>query len=107
MTKDLLAARLERKRLKREYSSLFEDLSALFYRIDPMGINFEVNPDEYDAETGTILPGVLQLETVGEIEQVIREEFAVWFGACPIEAAMYEELATETLSVLSRYRLAT
>jgi hypothetical protein len=102
---DLAAARAERKRLKREYSGLFEDLSALLYRIDPMGINFEVNPDEYDAEVGTILPRVLQLETAGEIQRVIREEFVRWFGTCPIEAATYEELAMETLEVLSRYRL--
>jgi len=98
-------ARAERKRLKREYSALFEDLSALLYRIDPAGVNFEINPDEYEPEVGTILPRVLQLDTVGEIEQVIREEIAFWFGALGIQAATYEEIAAETLALLVRYRL--
>jgi hypothetical protein len=103
---DFVLARAERKRLKREYSALFEDLSALLYRLDPMGINFEINPDEYEPEVGTILPRILTLETSAEIEPVIREEFDMWFGAgCAIEAATYEELATEILAVLSRYRL--
>lgn len=98
-------ARAERKRLKLQYSALFEDLSALLYRLDPMRLNFEINPDEYDPEVGTILPRVLELETAGEIESVIREEFAAWFGrATGIENATYEELAAEFLTVLDRYR---
>jgi len=105
---DFVLARIERKRLKREYSAIYEDLSALLYQIDPAGVNFEVNPDEYEPEVGTILPRILQLETAGEIEQVIREELAAWFGgAYGIQAATYEELATETLALLTRYRLST
>ena len=45
-----------RRRLKEEYGKLFDDLTAILFRADPVGINFEVNPDEYQPEAGTILP---------------------------------------------------
>jgi hypothetical protein len=102
---DIILARSERRRLKREYSALFEDLSALLYHLDPMGLNFGFNPDEYEPEVGTILPRVIQLETASDVESVIREEFAGWFGAdCRIEGATYEELGVEVLALLNRYR---
>ena len=102
---DRVLARAERKRLKQQYSALFEDISALLYHLDPMGLNYEINPDEYEPEAGTILPQVLDLETVEEIESVIRDEFKLWFGeGIRIEDASYEELAQEILAVLNRYR---
>jgi hypothetical protein len=102
---DTVVASAERKRLKREYAALFEDLTALLLRLDPMGLNFEVNPDEYEPEVGTILPRVFEFESPSEIEPVIREEFDRWFGGgMAIEDATYRELAEEVLVVLDRYR---
>jgi len=102
---DLVLQRADRKRLKSEYSALFEDLSALLYQVDPARLNFGINPDEYEPEAGTILPRVMELETASEIESVIREELERWFGGgTRIETATYEELATELLVVLNRYR---
>jgi hypothetical protein len=102
---DFVLARAERKRLKQQYGALFEDLSALLYHLDPMGLNYEVNPDEYEPEVGTILPRVLELESAAQVEAVIREEFDLWFGSgTAIEDAMYDELACEVLAVLNQYR---
>jgi len=43
------------KQLKRKYKSLFEEISSIIYKHDPVGINLSDNPDEYDIETGAIL----------------------------------------------------
>jgi hypothetical protein len=44
--------------LKAEYGQLVDSMSALLFRHDPIGIAFDnENTDEYDPETGTILPG--------------------------------------------------
>jgi hypothetical protein len=102
---DFVLARAECKRLKQEYTALFEDLSALLYRLDPAGVNYEINPDEYEPEVGTILPRVKELETVEDIEKVIREELEHWVGGgVRMERATYEELAVEVLALLERYR---
>ena len=46
----------ENKRLKAKYGSLFDSITALLFRHDPIGINFEDNTDEYEPEARTILP---------------------------------------------------
>lgn len=103
-TPDRVLARVERQRLKSLYAGLFEDLSAYLYEYDPMGLNYGVNPDEYEVEVDTILPRVLDAESPAEIALVLREEFDRWFGEAPIEAATYEELTEGVLGILERYR---
>lgn len=63
-----------------EYGSLFEKISAALFQDDPIGINFESNFDEYDAETSTILPRLRQASSVHEAEAIVYEEFCNWFG---------------------------
>jgi pimeloyl-ACP methyl ester carboxylesterase len=46
----------ERKRLQSDSERLFSELSAIIYRVDPIGLNVEENTDEYDREARTILP---------------------------------------------------
>ena len=71
----------ERRRLKEEYGQLFDAVSALLFRCDPIGINFEDNTDEYDAEAGTILPRLRLCFSASDTLQVVHEEFVHWFGA--------------------------
>lgn len=97
--------REERKRLKHEYEGLFTELSAYLFEADPMGLNYEINPDEYEPEVGTILPRVLELDTVDEIADVMREEFNRWFGGPAIFRSTYEDLAADVLAILRRYRM--
>ena len=46
----------ERDALKRQYGKLFAAISEVLFEADPVGINFEINPDEYEPEAGTIIP---------------------------------------------------
>ena len=54
----------ERRQLKAEYGALFDSITALLFRHDPIGINFEDNVDEYEPETGTILPRLRYLRVL-------------------------------------------
>jgi hypothetical protein len=87
----------ERRRLKAEYGELFDSIEAMLFRHDPIGINFEVNPDEYAPETGTILPRLRTCESSSDVLRVVHEEFSHWFGSdLAGSAERYAEIASET-----------
>jgi hypothetical protein len=65
----------ERRRLRAEYGEMFEATAALLFRHDPRGINFEDNADEYETETGTILPRLRGCQSAGDVQKVVHEEF--------------------------------
>jgi hypothetical protein len=91
--------RQRRKQVSDEYGALFAFASDLFFRIDPMGINFGDNADEYEPEVGTVLP---RLESAGSIEdckQIVREELAVWFDGVQLDAARTDQLSVELWSL--------
>lgn len=73
-------SRWRRRAVKRKYKTLFDDTSALLFRLDPIGINFEDNTDEYDPEVGTILPRLSRCYSSSEVRRVVFEEFCRWFG---------------------------
>jgi hypothetical protein len=85
-----------RRRAKAEYGKLFDVVSALLFRYDPAGINFEVNAGEYDIETETILPRLRTCRSAGDVQKVVHEEFVRWFSrptAGPPER--YAEMSSE------------
>ena len=57
----------QRRQSKAEYGQLFDSIAALLLLHDPIGINFEVNPDEYEPETGTILPRLRECQSAGDV----------------------------------------
>jgi hypothetical protein len=71
----------ERRLLKAEYGELFDSITALLFRHDPIGINFEVNPDEYQPEAATILPRLHNCESSDDVLRTVHEEFSRWFGS--------------------------
>jgi hypothetical protein len=86
----------ERRRLKAEYGELFDAVSALLFRHDPASINFEINPEEYNSEAGTILPRLKSCHGADEVRRVVHEEFVRWFDvetAGPSER--YQQIAAE------------
>jgi hypothetical protein len=86
----------ERRQLKAEYGELFDSVAALLFRHDPVGINFEINADEYRSEAGTILPRLRGCQSEGEVRQVIHEEFVRWFDADTAgPEERYAEIASE------------
>ncbi len=103
---DRVKASVDRQRLKREYAGMFQELSAYLYEQDPMGLNYGINPDEYEDEVGTILPRTLDAQSPADVVAVLREEFERWFGPrLRIENATYEDLAEGIFVIIDRYRL--
>lgn len=70
-----------RRRLRAAYGELFDSLSALLYRHDPIGINFGDNSDEYDLEAETIIPRLRTCRSAADTLQVVHAEFVRWFDA--------------------------
>ena len=70
-----------RQELKRLYGELFEQISAVLFAADPIGIKFESNTDEYDPEAGTIIPRLRECCSAEDARRVVYEEFVGWFGA--------------------------
>jgi len=70
----------ERRHLRQHYTSLYDDVSSILFRHDPIGINFETNTDEYDPEVGTILPRLKEANSEEDLIRIIHEEFVRWFN---------------------------
>ena len=79
----------ERQRLRSQYAGLYEATLALLYRHDPVGINFEINPDEYEPEVGTILPRLQSCESPKDVQRVVYAEFQRWFAN---SAGQYDDM---------------
>lgn len=93
-----------RRRLKAEYGTLFDSVSALLYRHDPIGINFEDNPDEYDLEAETILPRLRSCHTAEDVHKVVYSEFVRWFDAHTAGSPEnYERIASEIWQLWRQY----
>jgi hypothetical protein len=86
----------ERRRLRTEYGRLYNSVSLLLFRHDPIGINFENNPDEYESEVGTILPRLRHCQTEEDAHRVVHQEFVRWFDeATAGPLAIYKPIASE------------
>ena len=95
-----------RAAIRQKFGSLYDFLLALLFDVDPVGINFETNNDEYEPEVDTILPRLGGRQTVEELQRVIHEEFVRWFGveiAGPAER--YATVARRLHAELDRRRL--
>jgi hypothetical protein len=66
--------------LRAEYRRWLGELSAILFRLDPIGLNFEENTDEYDHEAGTILPRLRGCGSVADVDRVVHEELTRWFA---------------------------
>lgn len=84
----------ERQRLKAEYGQLYDTVTALLFRHDPIGINLEDNTDEYEPEVRTILPRLGSCHSVDDVRRVVHQEFTFWFGDAGPEGH-YAKIASE------------
>lgn len=73
--------RRRRDELKREYGEAFEQLNAILFADDPIGIAFGDNTGEYEPEVGTILPRLRGCQSVAHVRGIVHSEFVRWFGA--------------------------
>lgn len=86
----------ERNRLRSEYRELFESVSSLLFRHDPIEINFETNTDEYEPEVGTILPRLRECVSQEDVLRVVHEEFVRWFDQDAAGSAdRYQEISKQ------------
>ncbi|MFA6561407.1 MAG: hypothetical protein WCV00_05815 [Verrucomicrobiia bacterium] len=97
----------ERRLLRAEYRELFDEVSALLFRHDPVGISFETNDDEYEPEVGTILPRLRSCSSVDDVRRVVHEEFVRWFDT-DIAGSQehYAKIATEIWERWQRFNAA-
>jgi hypothetical protein len=98
----------ERQRLKAQYGPLYDAVAAVLFRHDPIGIAFDnENTDEYESETGTILPRLLGCGSKNDVLRVVHEEFVRWFDADNAGPEnLYVEIASEIWDLWQRYRTA-
>ena len=63
---------------------LADTVSAILFAHDPIGINFEENTDEYDAEAESIvlrLAADQAIDSAASVEVIVHGEFVRWFNA--------------------------
>ena len=58
---------------------LVSEVSAILYAADPVGINFGVNPDEYDTEAETIVAGLPEARSHADVVILTHATFVLWF----------------------------
>lgn len=74
----------------------FAAVSKAMFDLDPIGINFTDNTDEYDAEAGTVIPRLAVCRSTEDVAQVLLEEFRIWFGVDTTrDLATYRALAAD------------
>ena len=94
-----------RKAVLIEYPELFNTLSSLLFKADPIGINFETNTDEYDPEIGTIIPRLRAAQSEADVQRIVHEEFFRWFDkktAGPLED--YRDIASQIWTDWLRFK---
>ncbi len=92
--------------LREHHGVIFSHLAALFFRHDPIGINFEDNSDEYEPEVGTILPRLQHCTSEADCLKIIHEEFCRWFeGDIAGPISKYEPIAHEAWIVWNDEKL--
>ena len=96
-----------RDALKKRYLGLYDRVTSILFRVDPMGINFEDNTDEYDPETDTILPRLPHCTSPDDVRKVVIEEFERWFDSDMVNAGNrkhFDEIASAIWSELQIFR---
>jgi hypothetical protein len=92
--------------METRYQAVVAAVEHAINEADPIGLLEGGAPaDEYSPEIGTIVPRLLNAQSVDEVTAVLHEEFLRWFGddtAGPRQA--YEALARQIWGALLEYR---
>jgi hypothetical protein len=102
LSKRAQQARKNLPAVRAEFGPLFQEVSAILFHHDPMRINAGFNSDEYDPEVGTILPRLKECRSARDVQKVVYEEFAQWFGI-PGEQQKYRAPSQEIWSAWKRF----
>ena len=72
----------DRQEHRRRYEALVASIGLAIHGADPIRLLETGAPrDEYDSEIGTIVPRVIKAASSLEVQSMVHEEFARWFGA--------------------------
>ena len=63
------------------YGDFPELLEALLFKVDPIGLNYETNTDEYRPEAQTIALRLPAASAAQDVLRITHEEFVRWFDA--------------------------
>ena len=77
---EIQQTRVEIEQVRQSAPQFFEAVSRAMFEHDPIGINYENNTDEYDAEAGTVIPRLDSCNSADAVATVLHEEFSKWFG---------------------------
>lgn len=103
MSSEAQQMQAKRDALKKRYLGLYDRVTSILFRVDPMGINFEDNTDEYDPETDTILPRLPNCTSLDDVRKVVSEEFERWFDSDMVNTGNrkhFDEIASAIWSEL-------
>jgi hypothetical protein len=96
-------ANKKRKILEKNDPLLFRKVAEILFKHDLMGIDYEVNTNEYEPEAGTIIPQLENCSNAIEVRKVIYEEFIRWFYDDVGSESEYTVVAAEIWDVWSDY----
>jgi hypothetical protein len=95
--------RMTNDQARKKYGRLFDDVAAVLFRHDPIGINFSTNADEYTPEARTILPRLVSCQSEADALRVVLEEFHRWFGEDIHEEKVdYKSIAADVWNLWSQ-----
>lgn len=98
--------RWQRRRIRRKYGALFDEVAAILFRYDPVGISHEDNTDEYEPEVGTVLLRLQECGSSADVRLLLHQEFSRWFDpgtAGPEER--YDAAARDVWDAWQRYKV--
>lgn len=102
----IAAAAVERKAAVVGFEEAVGLISAALFRHDPIGINFESNLDEYDAEAESLVVCLISLQTpptVNQVQTLVNEVMSAWFGAEVGTRPDYADVASEIHSIWTAF----
>lgn len=83
---------------------LVDELTAVLFEADPIGLNFDTNTDEYAAEAQSIALRLPEVSDLDQLRELVHQEFVRWFDAdLAGSPSMYTALTQKVLAVWHRH----
>lgn len=79
---------------------VFEKLRVVFNDVDPMGLYFDENVDEYDPEIKALLKATDNLNDKSALEKRLKDIFLEYFEGVEVNLELIESLA-QKINILS------
>ena len=93
--------------LRRRYPGLYEALAEILFRHDPVGIDLEAHPEEYEPEVDAVLPRLAAANGIDDLTPVLFEEFVRRFGSSAGRLEYYEPIAIDVWQAWQQFSRAS